>query len=67
VLHSKEEAHMELRWSKRLTWRWRLTWSMRLPRRTTVRRRRRVQDRGRPAAGQLQVSWILFLIIFIFV
>jgi hypothetical protein len=41
-----------------------LTWSMRLQRRMTVRRmmvrrrvrRWRVQDRGRPVAGQLQVS-----------
>jgi hypothetical protein len=49
---------------RRLMWRRRLTWSRRLPRRTTVRRttvrrrmmRRRVQDRGRPAAGQLHVS-----------
>jgi hypothetical protein len=44
--------------SRRL--RWRLTWSRRLQRRTTVGRmmvrRRRAQDRGRQAAGQLQVS-----------
>jgi hypothetical protein len=49
-----------LMWSRRLTRRWRLTWSRRLPRRRTVGRmmvgRRRVQDKGRPAAGQLQVS-----------
>jgi hypothetical protein len=68
-----------LTWSKRLTWRWRLTWSKRLKwrwrlmwsRRLTWSRRmmvrRRVQDRGRPAVGQLQVSWILFLFILIFV
>jgi hypothetical protein len=41
-------------------WSRRLTWSRRLPRRMMVRRmmvrRRRVQDRGRPAVGQLQVS-----------
>jgi hypothetical protein len=46
--------------------RW-LTWSMRLPRRTMVRRRRRVQDRRSPVAGQLYVSSILILFIFIFV
>jgi hypothetical protein len=38
----------------------RLTWRRRLLRRTMVERktvrRRRVQDRGRPAVGQLQVS-----------
>jgi hypothetical protein len=45
--------------------RW-LTWSMRLPRRTMVRRRR-VQDRRSPVAGQLYVSSILILFIFIFV
>jgi hypothetical protein len=49
-----------LMWSRRLTRRWRLTWSRRLPRRRMVGRmmvgRRRVQDKGRPAAGQLQVS-----------
>jgi hypothetical protein len=40
-----------LTWSRRLRWRWRITWSRRLLRRTTVGRR--VQDRERPAAGQL--------------
>jgi hypothetical protein len=46
-----------LMWSRRLlTWSRQLTWSMRLLRRMTMRkrvRRMRVQDRGRPAIGQL--------------
>jgi hypothetical protein len=67
VLHSEEEAYVsEGTWSRRLRcstslrWRWKITWSRRLLRRMMVRRmtvrRRRVQDRGRPAAGQLHVS-----------
>jgi hypothetical protein len=67
VLHSEEEAYVSegtwsrrLRWSTSLRWRWKITWRRRLSRRMMVRsmtvRRRRVQDKGRPAAGQLHVS-----------